>query len=267
MPDSLGASALRYDVRLLHDPYRTSRTAQPLRDLKAGELYSLTVWIKDPAAVPSTAEIGVEVDDASGAVVQKTLHEGDLDLYLTLRPRANGSGAVKFHWNEAAAKLDVGVDLRPIRTARDAAVAIAAQPNGTWQDAQEFRYGQIIYGSSDERPYSPAASEDTYQALLKGFQWFKFTFTGTSPRLVYFVLNVLDRDVPPDVDIYTATATDVAPYTEGAFLYKPEATQNFPGLYKFSDDGYALGGGVLLHARSWDSRFVPFGATLERLPG
>lgn len=210
----------------------------PLKSLKAGELYSLTVSVKDPAAVTGAAEIRVQVEDGAGALLEKTLHAGDLDLYLTLRPRANGAGAVRLRRNEAARSLEVAVDLRPIRRQGTPAAAIAAQPNSNWQQAQEFRYGQTLFGASDERPYTPAPSEDTYQALLKGFQWFKFTFPGSSPRLVYFVLNVLDRDVPPDVDIFTvgtnsSAEPDVVPYKEGVFVYQPEATQNFPGLYKF----------------------------------
>ena len=87
-------------------------------------------------------------------------------------------------------------------------------------------------------PYSPSPSEDAYQAMLKGFQWFKFTYHGTQPRLAYFVLNVTDRDVPLDVDIFrlgkdAGGQHDVVPYTDGQFVYQIEATQNYPGLYKF----------------------------------
>src|SRR5450432_2817924 len=79
---------------------------------------------------------------------------------------------------------------------------IAAQPNDTWQVAQPFELGQTIFGSDDERPYAPAKNEDQYAAMVKGFQWFRFTFREKQPKLVYFVLNVTDRDVPYDVDIF-----------------------------------------------------------------
>ena len=74
--------------------------------------------------------------------------------------------------------------------------------------------------------------------MLKGFQWFRFTFRGKQPRLVYFVLNVTDRDVPLDVDIFQLGKDadgqpDVVPYNDGEFVYQIEATQNYPGLYKF----------------------------------
>jgi len=74
--------------------------------------------------------------------------------------------------------------------------------------------------------------------MVKGFQWFRFTFREKQPRLVYFVLNVTDRDVPLDVDIFqvghdSSGQPDVAPFTDGEFVYQIEATQNYPGLYKF----------------------------------
>ncbi len=72
----------------------------------------------------------------------------------------------------------------------------------------------------------------------KGFQWFRFTFREKQPKLVYFVLNVTDRDIPLDVDIFQAGKDadgkpDVVPFTDGEFVYQVEATQNYPGLYKF----------------------------------
>ena len=74
--------------------------------------------------------------------------------------------------------------------------------------------------------------------MLKGFQWFRFTFREQQPKLVYFVLNVTDRDVPLDVDIFqlgkdSRGKPDVVSFTEGEFVYQVEATQNYPGLYKF----------------------------------
>ena len=60
---------------------------------------------------------------------------------------------------------------------------IAAQPASTRETAQPFEWGQTIYGSADERPYAPSPNEDGYAAMMKGFQWFKFTFRGKKPRL------------------------------------------------------------------------------------
>jgi len=95
-------------------------------------------------------------------------------------------------------------------------VWIAAAPNGSWQTAQQFGLGQTIFGSDDERPYAPSKSEDGYAAMLKGFQWFRFTFKEQQPKLVYFVLNVTDRDIPLDVRTFFRWAKTMPQARRGA---------------------------------------------------
>ena len=209
---------------------------------RAGALYAVTVSVKDPAQLEGSDAVRVVVTDAQGEVESKWLHAADLDFYLTLRPRAAGpvkvnvsadagvripeltAAMAKMPWGSGTAKAHRGV--------------IAAAPNNTWDTAQPFELGQTIFGSDDERPYAPSKSEDAYAAMLKGFQWFRFTFREAQPKLVYFVLNVTDRDVPLDVDIFQPGKDadgkpDAVPFTDGEFVYKIEATQNYPGLYKF----------------------------------
>jgi HEAT repeat protein len=223
-----------------------------VRDIPLGRahpdtLYALTVWVKNPAQLQGNDAILATVRDGRGEIESKWLHSADLDFYLTLRPRGAGPISVSLSAPSAAHIPEIGATLRriPMALAHPAGLAsdiqpgvIAALPNGTWQAAQPFEFGQTIYGSNDERPYAPSRVEDAYQAMLKGFQWFKFTFHGKEPRLVYFVLNVTDRDVPLDVDIFQAGKDaggqpDVVPYNKGEFVYQIEATQNYPGLYKF----------------------------------
>ncbi len=235
---------------------RTVRADQPiaqnvreihLGQVRADALYALTVWVKNPAEVQRTDSIQVRVSDASGEVETKWLHTADLDFYLTIRPRSAGPVNVSLSAASTEHLPEIGATLRPIPQSAASTAAhsdplkagvISAAPNGTWQSAQPFDFGHTIYGSDDERPYAPAPSEDAYKAMLKGFQWFKFTYHGAQPRLAYFVLNVTDRDVPMDVDIFrlgtnASGQPDVVPYNVGQFIYQIEATQNYPGLYKF----------------------------------
>ncbi len=227
-------------------------TAPGVREIQLGRahpdtLYALTVWVKDPATLRGDDAVLATVRDGRGDVESKWLHSADLDFYLTLRPRGPGSISVRLsapsngHLPEIGATLN-RIAMAPAHTSNQTGDLrtglIGALPNGTWQSAQRFDFGQTIYGSNDERPYAPSRVEDAYLAMLKGFQWFKFTFPGKAPRLVYFVLNVADRDVPLDVDIFQAGKNaagqpDVVLYDKGEFVYQIEATQNYPGLYKF----------------------------------
>jgi HEAT repeat protein len=213
---------------------------------RAGALYAVTLGVKDPAKLQRNDSIHVTVNDAKGEIESKWLHPADLDFYLTVRPRA--AGQVTVNLSSAGTQVpEMSVTLKhilqpaagsPSKVADLKRGMIAAAPNGSWQDAQPFELGQTIFGSDDERPFAPSKSEDGYAAMLKGFQWFRFTFRDKRPKLVYFVLNVTDRDVPLDVDIFqmgkdASGQPDVIPFTTGEFVYQVEATQNYPGLYKF----------------------------------
>ena len=215
--------------------------------VRPGSLYAVTLGVKDLAQLQGNDAVHVTVNDAQGEVESKWLHAADLDFYLTLRPRTAGpvtvnlSSASGDHIPEISSSLSKILQAPSIAPGSPADLkrgVIAASPNGTWQDAQPFELGQTIFGSDDERPYAPSKSEDAYAAMVKGFQWFKVTFREKQPRLVYFVLNVTDRDIPLDVDVFQLGKDadghpDVVPFNEGQFVYQVEATQNYPGLYKF----------------------------------
>jgi len=213
---------------------------------RPGALYALTLGVKDPAQLQGNDAVHVTVNDAQGEVDSKWLHAADLDFYLTLKPRAAGPVTVNLSSASGVHTPDISSTLTKILQATVPAGSaadlkrgvISAAPNGTWQNAQSFELGQTIFGGDDERPYAPSKSEDAYAAMVKGFQWFHFTFGEKQPKLVYFVLNVTDRDIPLDVDIFQMGKdadghADVVPFNDGEFVYQVEATQNYPGLYKF----------------------------------
>src|SRR5579863_8684078 len=216
-----------------------NQTSTPgTRDLKlgtarAGTLYAVSVGVKDPVQLQGNESVHVTVNDAKGEIESKWLHAADLDFYLTIQPRADGPVTASLSSSFAGRESpEISARLKSIlqtsalpgyKGDHRARGVIAASPNGTWQDAQPFELGQTIFGSDDERPYAPSGSEDGYEAMLKGFHWFRFTFREKQPKLIYFVLNVIDRDVPLDVDIFQmgkdATGKpDVVPYVTGEFV-------------------------------------------------
>jgi HEAT repeat protein len=220
----------------------TSTRKVVLGQAKAGSLYAVTISLARPEQIQGKQALHVSVADAQGSVSDKWLHSADLDFYLTLRARVDGPVVADLEATPGTEIPSIRNALKrvpePAPAGDTSAGVIAAEPNGSWQQAQSFEFGQTIFGSADDRPYAPAPAEDAYQAMLKGFQWFRFTFHGNDPRLAYFVLNVTDRDVPLDVDIFTlgknaAGVPDVVPFHDGESVYRIEATQNYPGLYKF----------------------------------
>jgi HEAT repeat protein len=216
----------------------TSEHRIQLGNAEAGSLYAVTISVKNPAQFENKKSIDVSISDAEGVIAEKRLHSQDLDFYVTLRPRVAGPVTASLQTDAGESAPEFTAAFHRIPTGASGPGVIAAMPNDTWQTAQPFDFGQTIYGASDERPYIPAPDEDRYDALLKGFQWFRFTFHGNEPKLAYFVLDITDREVPLDVDVFTLGKDaqghpDVKPYTNGASIYKIEATQNYPGLYKF----------------------------------
>ncbi|HLJ18130.1 MAG TPA: HEAT repeat domain-containing protein [Bryobacteraceae bacterium] len=201
----------------------------------AGSLYAVTVAIEKPVQLQGNQRVHVAIADARGTVAEKWLHTADLDFYLTIRPRATGRAAAILSTSNGEPLPEIETSFHRIPVKPGEPAVIAAAPNNTWQTAQPFEFGQTIFGADDERPYAPAPEEDRYAAMVKGFQWFRFTFHGTEPKLAYFVLDITDREVPLDVDLFELGKgqQDVVPYTDGATIYQIEATQNYPGLYKF----------------------------------
>ncbi len=194
---------------------------------RAGEAYGVTVSVMAPEAFLS-GEIAVTVSDPSGEIVRKTLHPQDLDFYSSVKPRRAGELVVSVDGASAAA-AKVKVAFSPLSLLNAGQVALL--PNGDWRHAQTIELGATVFGSNDERPYVPASADRAYEALVSGFQWFRFT--AKKSQLVYFVLETPDRDVPPDVDVFELKDGELWPYAEGGSAYTPEATQNFPGLTPF----------------------------------
>ncbi|MGC2659980.1 MAG: hypothetical protein WA324_18635, partial [Bryobacteraceae bacterium] len=218
-------------------PSEPSNAAERRIDLgKAdpGSLYAVTVAVKDPAAFTNLKPVEVQLSDAQGVIATKYLHAQDLDFYLTMRPRTKGAAVAKLRAGAGETLPAIETGFERISNVASKSAVIAAAPDDTPDTAQPFEFGQTIFGGADDRPYAPAPGQDRYAALVAGFQWFRFTFHGAQPRLAYFVLDVTDREVPFDVDVFSKGKNDaIEPYTAGTSIYQIEATQNYPGLYKF----------------------------------
>ena len=209
----------------------------PLPGLEPAALTEVAVSFETLAELDASAALDVVVSDASGPVARKTLHAGDPDLVVLLRPRVAGAGRVALAARGERALPEASVAARAVELAGEAAtgVVVAAQPNGTWRDAQSVPLGATVFGLADERPYVPPAGADAAAALAAGIQWFRVAHESEEPVLAHFALDVLDRDVPSDVDVFVANAagTDVVPYAGGDDPYRVEATQSLPGFQRF----------------------------------
>ncbi len=215
-------------------------------NLSATSYYAVLMSVPILSVLAEPDRIDVVVEDAAGEVVRKRLHAGDADLYFTLKPRKDGAGKVVATATGTPGKtyeLSAAIQLIPLSGKSNA--IIAAGPNSTWQTAQPIELGTTVYAGNDERPYIPSADgpESTFKDLLAGAQWFTFTYTKESPALVHFIIDMLDREVPVNVTIFTHQSepptqvggrSDLVPYEEGIERFVPEQSTSFHGLYKLA---------------------------------
>jgi HEAT repeat protein/YHS domain-containing protein len=217
-----------------------AKASLPLAGLAADEYYGVTVWFPELQGLAEADAVTAKILDASGEVVSKVLHGGDPDLYITLKPRKSGDGAVEV---TAAGLAGKTYELRAVcskmKIDAGAGILIAAQPNSTWRSAQPIELGKTVFASNDERPYIPPLgnAETTFNSLVAGPQWFTFTHAGPKPVLVHFMIDMLDRDVPVDITVFTrqgqGAGEKMVPYWEGVERHIPEQSNSFHGLYKF----------------------------------
>ena len=85
----------------------------------------------------------------------------------------------------------------------------AAGPNHTWQDATPMALGQAMTAASDELEYLPlpGASRKEMVSTPAGEHWYRFEFDAPRPKLVFFQVELIERDnIPVDVSVFRLKA-------------------------------------------------------------
>ena len=195
----------------------------------APRLRSVLISLKDPGQILAGLSIEAKVEalvprSAPGWTLTKSLNCGDPDVLWSIRqpgevalrititlPRKPGPPAL------AAKPLQVAVRVAELGENDPAvqAVAFETEPNDKPESANRLTLGQTVYGLADDRPYLPLGTEMTERERTAGSDWFTFTFESDVPKLAYFALDFVDRDIPPDVRIYRKENGQVVEYTQG----------------------------------------------------
>jgi hypothetical protein len=167
--------------------------------LEAGGTYRILAAVESAPLEPEQ-HIRVEIHGSGGEPISKPLHAGDPDVCVLLRPLA--TGPVRFSLGRITdavkSRVELRVQWRHITLAEPERAAVEAEPNDTWQEANPMLLGRDVYGTADDVDYLANAQEGK-----AGLDWFRFEVQGTSPILVYFQLDLLDRDVSANLRVYT----------------------------------------------------------------
>jgi hypothetical protein len=212
--------------------------------MSADRVYSLLVSTPSPAAFGANDTLQVTLRGGGKTVAGKSLHAGDPDLYTLFR--SNGTAEVEVV-SFASTPIEYTVTVLEWPSTSTSDATVEAEPNDAWSEANEFKLGQTVWASADDKPYilplnesKPARGASPYaqQADLAGdrlpeggVDWFKFTYEGDGPKLVHFELDLLERDnIPVDVSVFTVENGEAKSYERGADpVTPPHEVQALPG--------------------------------------
>ncbi len=183
------------------------RETVALGDVKSGETYSLLISL-ERTGIFAEERVHIEFTGTEAEDRQKDLHAGDPDFFLMYRPNHDGQAQLVLERSRhlGAGPLSVRVAWsRPVVPRGDRA-AIEAEPNDTWQQANVLELGRDVYGTADDVDYLENVEEGK-----SGLDWFRLEVAGGKRILVYFQLDLLDRDVSANLAIYTVSATTGRP--------------------------------------------------------
>ncbi len=228
--------------RILNSSIRPGQTlVWQTPPLVPGSLYSVNISLDHPASlttpdelvprriaspitfnivkkdiIPIVARVVVSFDSAGNPEIGKKLHSGDPGAYFIVRAAQAGPARLSLAAPSSVSSSPIGfkATIRPLNVSAQDAVQIVPNTARDWQHASPMKLGKTVFGASDDIEYLYNTDEDK-----NGWQWLTFDYNLPKPKLVYFELNVLDRDVPCALKFYrlakSPQGAHVAEYTQG----------------------------------------------------
>jgi hypothetical protein len=207
-------------------PVRTERVRVPA--LNPAKTYSLLFSISSPAALSPDTRIEVTLADGAIVLASKTLHLGDPDFYAPFHVDRVTHPELRI---KAAAASPAHYTLR-INEWPDSP-SLSRGENHRWQDASPMTLGQPVYSSADSVDYIPIPGTERREAIdgASGQDWYKLHFDGGASKLVFFQVELMDReDLPVDVSIYRVENNAPVLFTDGQDpVALPHEVQALPG--------------------------------------
>lgn len=206
-------------------PIRTETVALP--ELNPANQYSLLYSVGSPSGLGPDARLTVQVAQGDAVLAEKVLHAGDADFYTQFRVAKAGKVEVRVSNSGASGQFRLTVNRWPLTD------AVRRGPSHRWQDAMEMTLGKTVFASGDDAPYIPlpgtprtAIVEDPVRT-----DWYKFHFAGSAPKLVFFQIELMERDqVPVNVAVYRLAGGKLEEHFQGEDpVSLPHEVQALPG--------------------------------------
>jgi hypothetical protein len=194
----------------------------PLEKVTGGENYSF-LFSLDPAALGAAARVKVSVLDGDRVLLEKTLHAGDADLYGFFRPVRVPELRIGAEGVSGKTQFQLQVNRK----------ALKGGPNRTWEEAATMTLGELVVGSGDEAEYVPlpGTSKNYIVSAAANEHWYRFRWNEERPKLVFFQLELMDRDgVPADVSVFKQVQGKIVEFNDSRDpVTLPHEVQALPG--------------------------------------
>lgn len=190
---------------------RTGAVSLPA--LSPSSNYSLLYAVEAPGALNPDARVQVTLSTGASVLAHKTLHAGDPDFYVPFHVTASGRPELRV---TATPGLSARFRLRVNRWPQSPQVDRG--DNHRWQDASPMTLGKTVFASGDAVDYVPVPGTPRKEAIegKASGDWYKFHFDGAKPKLVFFQVELMDRDdLPVDVSVFRLVNGKLEEFTDG----------------------------------------------------
>jgi HEAT repeat protein len=213
------------------EPGRTTQVTIPAPS--DARTRSILVALKRPGRLSPAAPIEVRLTFGP-TTLHKTLHLGDPDVAWAIR-QPSATPALVTIATSPEQKTPIAFAVRAAELEDDDGIAFETEPNDEPATANRLVLGRTVYGLADDRAYLPIGVAPTPAESSAGQDWFVFEFTSDTPKLAFFGIDFIDRDVPPDLRIFQLRDGKPVEYTRGI---DPQSLQRErpprPGANKFT---------------------------------
>jgi squalene-hopene cyclase-like protein len=180
-----------------------------LPDLRPQNQYSVLYSLRSLRDLTAETRVEIEVRQGDAVLASKTLHAGDPDYYTQFRVPRAGTAMILIRPSHAAGDYFIQVNRWPLSS------QVKSEPDHRWQDAMTIPLGKTVFASGDDEEYIPLPGTPR-RASTEFADWYKFEFSSDQPKLVFFQVDLMERDqIPVDVRIYRLMNGKIAEYYEG----------------------------------------------------
>ncbi len=198
-----------------------------LKALDPAHQYSVLYSISPLRNLSPNARVVVEVRQGQTVLSSTTLHAGDPDYYTQFRLSRSGDVSLEVRAANASGSYSLQVNRWPLSG------LVKSGPSHRWQDAMDIPFGTTIFASGDDAEYIPLPGTPRRANIedMAGLDWYKFEFAGDAPKLVFFQVDLMERDqIPVNISIYRMANGALKEFFEGEDpVTMPHEVQALPG--------------------------------------